>query len=112
MTMLVDGDVANNVGNWQWIASVGVDPAPVYRRLYNPTLQAKKFDPSGAYIRRYVPELQHVPDKYIYEPWTMPEQIQHESSVVIGIDYPRPVVDHAEARRFALEQYRSQRDES
>ena len=53
-----------------------------------------------------------MPDKYIHEPWTMPEQIQHESSVVIGIDYPRPVVDHAEARRFALEQYRSQRDES
>ena len=67
MNMLLDGDEANNNGNWQWIASVGVDPAPVFRRLYNPTSQAKNYDPDGEYIRRYVAELKDVPDKYLSE---------------------------------------------
>lgn len=106
MRMLVDGDTANNVGNWQWIASVGVDPAPVYRRLYNPTLQAKKFDPTGSYIRRYVPELQNVPDAYVFEPWAMPEAVQQASGCRIGVDYPAPIVDHASARAYALEHYK------
>lgn len=107
MKMLLDGDVANNNGNWQWIASVGVDPAPVYRRLYNPTSQQKKFDPDGAYVRTFIPELADVPDKYLGEPWTMPESLQQEIGCVIGKDYPKPVVDHKSAREFALEQYRS-----
>jgi deoxyribodipyrimidine photo-lyase len=108
MHWLIDGDEANNNGNWQWIASVGVDPAPVYRRLYNPTTQGQKFDPSGAYIRRYVPELAHVPDKYIFEPWTMPADTQKEAKCHIGQDYPEPIVDHKQARLAALEQYRAQ----
>jgi len=107
MHWLVDGDTANNNGNWQWIASVGVDPAPVYRRLYNPTLQQKKFDPTGQYVHRYVPELKHVPDKYLAEPWTMPPEVQKQSKCIIGKDYPAPIVDHKEARLAALEQYRS-----
>lgn len=107
MKMLIDGDQANNNGNWQWIASVGVDPAPVYRRLYNPSSQRDKFDPTGEYVRRYVPELKNVPDKYLSEPWKMTDDMQKEYGCVIGKDYPEPIVDHKQARAAALEQYRS-----
>lgn len=98
MNWLIDGDTANNTGNWQWITSVGVDPAPVFRRMYNPTSQQEKFDPENKYVRRYVPELKNVPDKYIREPWTMPDDVQTEANCRIGTDYPGPVVDHAQAR--------------
>jgi deoxyribodipyrimidine photo-lyase len=107
MRWLIDGDKANNNGNWQWIASVGVDPAPVYRRLYNPSTQRDKYDPSGEYVRRYVPELRYVPDKYLSQPWTMPLDIQEKAHCIIGKDYPAPVVDHKLARQAALEQYRA-----
>ena len=106
MRMLIDGDEANNNGNWQWIASVGTDPAPVYRRILNPARQLDTHDPDGSYVRRYVPELARVPREYLGEPWTMPEQVQREAGCEIGRDYPRPVVDHAQARREALERYR------
>jgi deoxyribodipyrimidine photo-lyase len=105
MRLLIDGDEANNNGNWQWIASVGVDPQPVFRRIYNPARHMDRFDPRGDYVRRYVPELRGVPDEYLSEPWTMPEEVQHEAGCVIGRDYPDPIVDHAEARRLALERY-------
>lgn len=107
MNMLLDGDTANNNGNWQWIASVGVDPAPVFRRLYNPSSQQVNYDPTGAYVKRYVPELANVPDKYLAEPWTMPDDLQKEVGCSIGSDYPAPVVDHKQARLAALEHYRS-----
>jgi len=106
MRMLLDGDMANNNGNWQWIASVGTDPQPAFRRIYNPTRQMETHDPEGAYVRRYVTELAHVPDDYIREPWTMPEHVQRQVGCMIGTDYPEPIVDHAEARRRALERYR------
>lgn len=105
MRMLTDGDEANNNGNWQWIASVGVDPAPVYRRLYNPSSQAKNYDPSGDYVRRYVPELKDVPDKYLSEPWKMTDEQQVAAHCSIGTDYPLPIVDHKEAREHALSRY-------
>lgn len=105
--MLLDGDVPNNNGNWQWIASVGVDPAPVFRRLYNPTSQQKNYDPTGAYVRRYVPELANVPDNYLAEPWTMPSELQDEIGCKIGKDYPEPIVDHKLARQNALDHYRA-----
>jgi deoxyribodipyrimidine photo-lyase len=107
MRMLLDGDQANNNGNWQWIASVGVDPAPVYRRLYNPASQRNKYDPTGDYVRRYIPELRNVPDKYLSEPWKMPKDVQRDSKCIIGKDYPEPIVDHKEARAAALNSYRS-----
>lgn len=107
MQLLLDGDKANNNGNWQWIASVGVDPAPVFRRLYNPVTQHKTYDPASTYVRRYVPELNKVPDAYIYEPWKMPASVQEQAGCVIGRDYPAPIVDHAEARKAALDKYRS-----
>jgi deoxyribodipyrimidine photo-lyase len=106
MRMLLDGDEANNNGNWQWIGSVGVDPQPVYRRIYNPARQQERHDPTGAYVRRYVDELASVPDEYLAEPWTMPEDLQREIGCVIGTDYPAPIVDHREARERALERYR------
>ena len=106
MRYLIDGDNANNNGNWQWIASVGVDPAPVFRRLYNPTLQQANYDPTGAYVRRYVPELKNVPDKYLGEPWTMPIELQQQIGCVIGAQYPAPIVDHKQARLKALDYYR------
>jgi deoxyribodipyrimidine photo-lyase len=105
MRWLVDGDEANNNGNWQWIASVGTDPQPVARRLYNPARQQERIDPDGAYVRRYVPELRAVPDEFLAEPWGMPPDVQRESGCVIGRDYPEPIVDHAVARRAALERY-------
>jgi deoxyribodipyrimidine photo-lyase len=106
MRLLLDGDEASNNGNWQWIASVGVDPQPPSRRVFNPTRQQQRFDPDGAYVREYVPELRNVPDEYLREPWTMPAQAQERASCRIGRDYPAPIVDHAEARREALVRYR------
>ena len=106
MRLLLDGDEANNNGNWQWIGSVGVDPQPVYRRIYNPARQQERHDPDGVYVRRYVPELANVPDKHLAEPWTMPADVQREAGCTIGRDYPHPVVDHREARERALARYR------
>jgi len=106
MRLLLDGDQASNNGNWQWIASVGVDPQPAFRRIYNPTLQQERFDPDGRYVRRYVPELAGVPDEYLAEPWRMPEQEQERSGCRIGLDYPGPIVDHKQARQAALDRYR------
>jgi len=107
MRLLIDGDEANNNGNWQWIASVGTDPQPAFRRIYNPARQMERHDPDGAYVRRYVPELRDVPDRYLAEPWTMPDDVQRACGCVIGRDYPEPIVDHAEARRAALDRYRA-----
>jgi deoxyribodipyrimidine photo-lyase len=106
MRFLIDGDEANNNGNWQWIASVGTDPQPAFRRIYNPTLHMERYDPEGRYVRRYVPELAGVPGEYLREPWTMPDEVQRDCGCVIGEDYPEPIVDHKEARREALERYR------
>jgi deoxyribodipyrimidine photo-lyase len=106
MRLLIDGDEANNNGNWQWIASVGVDPQPAFRRIYNPARHQERFDPHGDYVRRYVPELRAVPDRHLAEPWKMPEETQRSSGCMIGRDYPEPMVDHAQARREALARFR------
>jgi deoxyribodipyrimidine photo-lyase len=105
MRLLLDGDEANNNGNWQWIASVGVDPQPPARRIYNPARQQAALDPDGAFVRRHVPELADVPEEYLAEPWTMPADIQRQAGCIIGVDYPAPIVDHLQARREALERY-------
>jgi deoxyribodipyrimidine photo-lyase len=106
MRLLLDGDEASNNGNWQWIASVGVDPQPAFRRIFSPTRQQERFDPDGVYVRRYVPELERVPGRFLAEPWTMPREVQEQAGCRIGSDYPEPIVEHAEARRAALERYR------
>lgn len=106
MELLLDGDVASNNGNWQWIASVGVDPQPVSRRILSPTRQQERFDPSGAYVRRWVPELAGVATERLIEPWTMSAEEQLSSGCVIGEDYPAPIVDRRDARAAALERFR------
>ena len=102
---LLDGELAQNNGNWRWIASVGVDPAPPARRMFNPILQQRRFDPDGVYVRRWVPELRGVPDDRLAEPWTMTDVEQHAAGCVIGRDYPAPIVDHLHERRRALALY-------
>jgi deoxyribodipyrimidine photo-lyase len=104
MQRLVDGDPAANNGGWQWAAGTGTDAQP-YFRIFNPTSQGQKFDPDGAYVRRYVPELAQTPTKYIHEPWKMNEEQQRECGVRIGHDYPAPIVDHATQRQRALAMY-------
>ncbi|MGZ4276735.1 MAG: cryptochrome/photolyase family protein [Solirubrobacteraceae bacterium] len=110
MEHLIDGDVGSNNGGWQWIASTGTDPAPYFQRLFNPTTQQRKFDPDGAYVRRWVPELARVPDERLAEPWTMSDEEQAASGCRIGRDYPEPLVDHADARRRAIARYRAAGD--
>jgi deoxyribodipyrimidine photo-lyase len=109
MELLLDGDEASNNGNWQWIASVGVDPQPPARRILSPTRQQARFDPHGSYVRRYVPELGRVPDQYLAQPWTMPPEVQRAAGCEIGRDYPAPIVEHAQARGEALARYRAAR---
>jgi len=105
MRMLIDGDLAANNGGWQWSAGTGTDAAP-YFRIFNPTSQGEKFDPDGAYVRRWVPELRNVPDKYIHEPWQMPRSEQVRAGCLIGQDYPAPIVDHAVVRERVLAAYK------
>ena len=105
MQHLVDGDPAANNGGWQWTAGVGTDAAP-YFRIFNPTLQGQKFDPQGIFVRRWVPELERVPDALIHTPWMMPLEMQSRLGVRIGLDYPAPIVDHHAVRERTLAAYR------
>jgi deoxyribodipyrimidine photo-lyase len=102
--LLNDFDLAANNGGWQWAASSGCDAQP-YFRIFNPITQSEKFDPDGKFIRRYLPELKAVPNKYIHAPWLMGRLEQEAIGVVIGRDYPAPIVDHASARERTLARY-------
>jgi deoxyribodipyrimidine photo-lyase len=104
MAHLTDGDLASNNGGWQWTASTGTDPQP-YFRVFNPVLQGQRHDPEGDYVRRWVPELRGVPTRRIHDPWVMSAAEQVAAGCRIGIDYPAPIVDHAQARARALEVY-------
>jgi deoxyribodipyrimidine photo-lyase len=106
MQELIDGDPASNNGGWQWTAGTGTDAAPYYR-IFNPVLQSKKFDPDGEYLRRWIPELSAVPDRFVHEPWRMDGVQQRAARCVIGVDYPVPIVDHGVQREIALERYRA-----
>ena len=101
---LVDADLANNSLSWQWIAGSGLDAAP-YFRVFNPVAQGEKFDPAGRYVRRFVPELARLPDRWIHRPWEAPDAVLRGAGVALGRDYPRPVVEHAAGRRRALEAF-------
>ncbi len=105
MQHLLDGDPAANNGGWQWTAGTGSDAAP-YFRVFNPVLQGVKFDPQGAYVRRWIPELAAVPGSFIHAPWKMPSEMQRRAGCIIGKDYPAPIVVHAAARQRLLEAYR------
>jgi deoxyribodipyrimidine photo-lyase len=104
MQCLLDGDPAANNGGWQWTAGTGTDAAP-YFRIFNPTTQGKRHDPAGTHVRRWLPELKAVPEKYIHEPWKMPATVQHQTGCLIGKDYPSPIVEHSWARKRALQIY-------
>jgi deoxyribodipyrimidine photo-lyase len=98
---LVDADAANNAASWQWVAGSGADAAP-YFRIFNPFSQGEKFDPEGLYIRRFVPELAALPDKFIHRPWEAPPGVLKAAGVTLGETYPAPIVDHDRARERAL----------
>jgi deoxyribodipyrimidine photo-lyase len=101
---LCDADLASNAASWQWIAGSGADAAP-YFRVFNPVTQGEKFDPEGEYVRRFVPELKDLPDKYIHRPWEAPEIVLKGAGIELGKTYPKPVVDHSLARDRALEAF-------
>ncbi len=99
---LTDGDWANNNLGWQWCAGCGSDAQP-YFRVFNPTLQARKFDPEGSYVRRWVPELARLPAAYVHTPWLAPASALQAAGVRLGRDYPAPIVEHAVARQRFLD---------
>ena len=101
--LLIDADPAQNVGNWQWVAGTGADAAP-YFRIMNPVAQSRRFDPDGAYIRRYVPELGALGASGIHAPWERPLETT-AAGVILGTDYPYPMVDHGEAREITLRRF-------
>jgi deoxyribodipyrimidine photo-lyase len=101
---LIDADLAQNVGNWQWVAGTGPDAAP-YVRVMNPVRQARTHDPDGTYVRRWVPELAELDPLSIHAPWEAGPLTLAAAGVVLGETYPRPIVDHATARHRALAEY-------
>lgn len=101
---LLDADLANNTMGWQWVAGCGADAAP-YFRVFNPMTQGERFDPKGEYTRKWLPELQDLPSKYLFRPWEAPPAVLEGAKVELGVNYPKPIVDHAEARSRALEAY-------
>ncbi len=105
---LLDADLANNTLGWQWIGGCGADAAP-YFRVFNPMLQGEKFDAEGDYIRKWVPELENVPSRWIHAPWEAPPIELKMAGVVLGKDYPYPIVDHQKARVQALNAFQGMR---
>jgi len=103
---LVDADLASNSASWQWIAGCGADAAP-YFRIFNPVTQGEKFDPDGEYIRKYIPELKDLPSKFLYSPWETPKEILAEANIVLGNNYPKPIVNLKASREKALNAFKS-----
>jgi deoxyribodipyrimidine photo-lyase len=101
---LVDADPGSNPANWQWVAGCGADAAP-YFRVFNPILQGEKFDPDGVYVRRWVPELAHLPNGVIHQPWSATPLELASSGVELGSTYPEPIIDHRKGRERALAAY-------
>lgn len=106
---LVDADLANNAAGWQWVAGSGADAAP-YFRIFNPVSQGEKFDPNGDYVRKWIPELAKLPRRVIHAPWTADRATLAQAGVTLGKDYPKPIVDHAEARKRALSAFEKIKD--
>src|SRR5690606_22200583 len=101
---LIDYELASNNGGWQWAASSGCDAQPWFR-IFNPVTQSQRFDPQGKFIRRYLPALAALPDPLLHAPWRASEVELAAAGVTLGECYPRPVVDHAEARERTLQRY-------
>lgn len=106
---LVDADLASNTLGWQWTAGCGADAAPFFR-IFNPIIQGEKFDSSGEYVRKWVPEIALLPNKFIHQPWEAPEDVLESCGVKLGVSYPFPIVEHGEARDLALEAYEMMRE--
>lgn len=107
--MLIDYDASSNIGGWQWAASTGTDAVP-YFRIFNPTTQSEKYDPSGEFIRKYVTELKAVKTKYIHAPEKMSREEQVKANVIIGDNYPHPMVNHSDARKRAISIFEESKD--
>ncbi len=105
---LVDADLANNTASWQWVSGSGADAAP-YFRIFNPIMQGEKFDPKGVYVRKWLPELKHLPNEFIHKPWQASPLILKASGVELGKDYPMPIVNMEAGRAKALEAYQIMR---
>ena len=103
---LVDADLANNTVSWQWVAGCGADAAPFFR-IFNPVTQSKKFDSNGDYIRRWIPELANLDNKWINSPWEAPANSLNDANIRLGETYPTPIVDLKQSRQFALEHFRA-----
>jgi len=108
---LVDADLASNTMGWQWVAGCGADAAPFYR-VFNPTLQGKKFDPNGDYVRKWVPELAGLEGDKIHTPWLLSDEELDQAGIVLGESYPTPIVDHAAARLRALDALKSIKEDT
>ena len=98
---LVDADLPANSMGWQWSAGCGADAAP-YFRIFNPVTQGERFDKQGDYVRQWVPELAALPNKYLHQPWKLPDDAASEAGFSLGEDYPAPIVDLGESRKAAL----------
>jgi deoxyribodipyrimidine photo-lyase len=98
---LVDADLASNAASWQWVAGSGADAAPFFR-IFNPQKQGETYDPDGTYVRRWVPEIAKLPDKYLHAPANAPREVLAHAGIVLGKTYPKPIVDHGLARDAAL----------
>ncbi len=107
---LVDADPASNAASWQWVAGSGADAAPFFR-IFNPITQGEKFDPEGAYVRRFVPELKDMPAKFIHKPFDAPFAVLKDAGVSLGKTYPLPIVDHGKARDAALSAFQGLKGE-
>ncbi len=107
---LVDADLASNTLGWQWAAGCGADAAP-YFRIFNPVRQGERFDPNGQFVRHWVPEVAALPDRHVHAPFQAPEKALREAGLVLGHDYPRPIVDLGASRRAALAAFETIRKE-
>ena len=103
---LIDADLASNSASWQWIAGCGADAAP-YFRIFNPVTQGIKFDAKGEYTKKYIPELEALPIKFLFNPWEAPKDILDAANIVLGEDYPKPIIDLKKSREKALAAFKS-----
>jgi deoxyribodipyrimidine photo-lyase len=105
---LIDADLASNSLGWQWVAGCGADASP-YFRVFNPVLQGEKFDPTGEYIRRWVPEIAGLPNKWIHRPWEAPPLLLRDAGLDLGKSYPEPIIAHETGRERALAAFQQHR---
>lgn len=106
---LIDYDAASNIGGWQWAASTGTDAAP-YFRIFNPTTQSERFDKEAKFIKKYLPELQNIPNKKVHDPGALTEEEQEQFDLILGQDYPFPIVSHKERRKKAIAVYEESKE--